>query len=110
MGFYIQTPVNNGKADWLLANVINAREIDVIEARGIAKRLDEAVICVVDNGPFEAAGFAYNERELDAFADILDPRPKRWVAIPRETAENMTAFPSRHDPEYEQITRGRGMR
>ena len=39
-----------------------------------------ALICVVDNGPFEAAAWAYSDEELRCFAgpDRLG-RPKQWL-------------------------------
>lgn len=67
MGYYIQVPDNKGKAQQLVT--IHGAEIlpgqpasfgDVPE--------DKALICVVDNGPFEAAALCYDEREFGAFA------------------------------------------
>ncbi len=49
----------------------------------VPKSKDKAIICVVDNGPFEAAGFAYSQRELDFFS-IPDGRPRTWVVMDRK--------------------------
>ena len=38
----------------------------------------ENLVCVVDNGFFTAAGYAYDQREFDDFSDSNDPRRKRW--------------------------------
>jgi hypothetical protein len=36
------------------------------------------LVCVVNNGPFGAAAYAYDKGEFMAFTDPSDPRPKRW--------------------------------
>jgi hypothetical protein len=36
------------------------------------------LVCVVDNGWMAAAAYIYSENEFMCFADISDPRPKRW--------------------------------
>lgn len=41
-------------------------------------------VCLVDNGPFTAAGVAYDARELNAFDQPNDFRPKFWFKVPRE--------------------------
>lgn len=39
---------------------------------------DKGIICVVDNGFFQAAAFAYSQSELDEFK-VDDGRPKAWL-------------------------------
>lgn len=39
---------------------------------------DPHLVCVVQNGPFDAAGWAYSKREMQVFAR-LDGRPRRWL-------------------------------
>lgn len=41
----------------------------------------EDLVCVVDNGPFEAAGYAFSEDEFKVFAEI-DNRPTKWLIVP----------------------------
>lgn len=36
------------------------------------------LVCVMDNGPFEAAAYIYSESELRAFTQPSDTRPKEW--------------------------------
>jgi hypothetical protein len=36
------------------------------------------LVCVVNNGTFGAAGYAYDEREMKSFQDPRDHRPIRW--------------------------------
>lgn len=92
MGFYLEPPVMRGKADWLIRN-FGAREISLSEAKEIVSdSQEEAVICVVDNGPFEAAGFCYDHQEMWSFTQPDDPRPKRWLAAPREAVIEASGF------------------
>ncbi len=39
------------------------------------------LICVVDNGIFDAAGYCYNEGEFKVFSKF-DGRPKTWLIYP----------------------------
>lgn len=40
----------------------------------------EDMVCVVDNGPFAAAGYAYDKREMHDFA-YPDGRTKQWYLL-----------------------------
>jgi hypothetical protein len=42
----------------------------------------ENLVCVVDNGPFEAAGYAYSFAEFQAFRRF-DGRPRKWLTHPQ---------------------------
>ena len=42
------------------------------------KTFMEGLVCVVDNGRFGAAGYAYCEEEMKAFQVPTDFRNKRW--------------------------------
>lgn len=91
MGYYIETPKSKGKAQWLIDN---AQGIQVIPDWEVTK-LGHVLVCVVDNGPFEAAGICYSENELDSFARP-DGRPKTWVAIPKDQATKLC-------PEFKEL-------
>ena len=39
-------------------------------------------VCVCINGPFDAAAWCYNQREVDDFTDQSDRRPKVWLWYP----------------------------
>lgn len=42
------------------------------------KQWDEGIICVVDNGFFDAAGYCFNKAELEAFRPTPSDTRKRW--------------------------------
>lgn len=92
MGYYIQTAGPRDKAAYII------REYGAMQWPKAPKWEDVpedlAIICVVDNGVFEAAGFAYSKEELDEF-DAPNERPRRprtWLLMPRDVAEQLTKF------------------
>jgi len=93
MGYYIEVPNNKGKAQQLV-DLHGARILDSKPSFDeVAK--NEAIICVFDNGPWEAAGFAYSERELEYFAapDMIGPqRPRTWLLMDRKKAYKLTGY------------------
>ena len=89
MGFYIDGPAK-GKAPFLRSEYDAEFINEPVSFKDIPK--DKALICVVDNGPFEAAGFAFDNREFEVFSAPGDPRPKRWMIMDREKAVELTGF------------------
>lgn len=95
MGYYIQTAGAKGKA----AAIVLEHNATIIPC---PKRFDEvpdhkALICVVENPAFDAAGFCYDEREFQAWtAPDHGPyqRPRTWLVMDRKTAEILTEFRS----------------
>lgn len=81
MGYYINELPNGellpakGKADKLLSTIEGTKEIKT------PQQWEEDIVCVVDNGPFEAAAYAFSQNELNVFANP-DGRPKRWLKVP----------------------------
>jgi len=91
MGYYIQTDSNKNKAKYLVEQY-NAQEMT-----GAPRSLgdlpsDLGLICVVDNGLFEAAGFVYSDDDLDAFTQPTDPRFKRWLTMPLDKAKELSGY------------------
>lgn len=79
MGAYVNPP-NQSKEEWLEENGVQI-------SRGAAKRIsnniedgptEELAVCLVDNGPFKAAGICFEPREFEAFSQPDDHRPKKW--------------------------------
>ncbi len=93
MGYYIETGLPPGKAAWLVKNH-DAQIIARTEAREAFKD-GKGVICVVDNGPFEAAAYCFDESEIEAFAYPEDYRPKTWLTMDKEKAEELSGFRKR---------------
>jgi hypothetical protein len=94
MGYYIQTKVNTGKAAEIIREQGAKKLSGSFEARKEFEK-GEGVICVVCNGPFDAAGFCHSSEEIDAFDRPDDPRPKTWLSMDRAMAEILTGFKAR---------------
>ena len=81
MGYYINRMPSGEmlaptrKADQLL-RVSGAREIMSPQSS-----FTSDLVCVVENGLFDAAAFCYNEKEQTEFAEF-DGRRKRWLIVP----------------------------
>lgn len=77
MGYYLETDSNKSKAAFLIAKhgAIKLASPEFFDG-------DFVTVCVVDNGPFEAAGIAFDKREMDRFKLPDDYRPKIWLKVP----------------------------
>ena len=93
MEYYIRVPRNHDKATQIIK--LYGGKISSKPPLWQDLKPEEAVICVVDNGAFEAAAFAYSEAELKEFSDPSDDRPKTWVIMDRIQAEDLTHFTRR---------------
>lgn len=51
------------------------------------KSFESNLVCIVDNGMFAAAAYAYDEREMDAFRYGYGGRKFQWLKF--EQAENL---------------------
>jgi len=47
---------------------------------------DKALICVVQNGPFDAAALVPDDATLAVYAARSDDRTKSWLVLDRKTA------------------------
>ena len=82
MGYYIQTPNNQNKAEQLV-RLHNAQRI-LGQPETFDPPKDKVLICVVQNGPFDAAGICFDSREFDEFTRSSDDRPKTWLLMNKE--------------------------
>ena len=90
MGKYIEGPTY-GKVEMLKQN--GAKICGIDEAKQIVAQGEDAtlaVIVVVENGFFEAAGWAYDEGELKAFTSESDNRPRTILKMDRELVVRLT--------------------
>ena len=89
MGYYIPGPAK-GKAAMLVAEH-GAHLLPNGAAAMDAFKAGKGVVCVVDNGPFEAAGFMYSENEFKQWL-APDARPRVWLAMGLTTAHHLSGF------------------
>ena len=93
MGYYIETPRNKFKAAQICVAVPGAALFHMSDTFKFSDIPEgKALICVVDNGPFEAAAFCYSEEEFKVFNSPTDTRPKDWILMDRTIAEELTNF------------------
>lgn len=46
---------------------------------------DKILVCLVDNGPFRAAGLIEDQLDFDDFTESkIDTRPKKWFYISKD--------------------------
>jgi hypothetical protein len=64
--------------------------LDFEQVKEYVDHPDLAIIVIMDNGPFEAAGLAYDRKEFVAFTS--DSRPKTYVALPKQLAYKLTGY------------------
>lgn len=84
MGYYIEAPSHFGKAEWLTETFEDAEVIPQPEKFSDVPE-GKFLIVIINNGPFEAVGIVYNEREFADFTDASDTRPKSFLLLSEET-------------------------
>lgn len=92
MGYYVQGPAK-GKANYIVSQY-GGKKIDTVEACKLAcdESNEQAAICIVDNGPFEAAAFLFSGQEFEAFNAPTDYRPRCFIAMNRAEAKRLTGY------------------
>ena len=93
MGYYIQCSAPTGKAREIIEK-LDGIEISAAEAEMIIREdIGGAVICVVDNGLFEAAAYCHSLREFQDFTRPDDDRPKTWLLVNDEArVQQLTGY------------------
>ena len=92
MGYYIQTKSAYNKVSEICRMVPLAFKAKYSVAKQAMEDPDLGVIVVMDNGLFQAAGFAYSKEEFEAFTMPTDPRPKEFVIMGRKEAERLSGY------------------
>ena len=97
MGYYISGPTK-GKGAYI-QKTFGAVPVTDQEARRLLANENAAPVCVVNNGPFDAAAFVPNEEEFASFSRPDDPRPKQWYSMLRVLAEVASNYAQVGAPE-----------
>lgn len=85
MGFYIEVSQTLDKANAMA----DQHEAVTLDSRPDAIPDDKVLLCVVQNGSFDAIAVAYNNDEADAFDDPSDGRPKTWMLLDKHIAREL---------------------
>jgi len=87
MGYYLEVPERNNKRAQLI-KLHGAEDAGFPPANLAQVPKGKMLICVVENGVFDAAGIAYSDEELKRFK-APDSRPKTWLLIDTEEVVKM---------------------
>lgn len=87
MGYYIETPLSKNKVTQL-QKLYKAEIVTVPNWSEIPE--GKALICVIQNGLFDAAAYCYDQMEFDEFR--VDCRIKDWLLMDKELVEKLTGF------------------
>jgi hypothetical protein len=92
MGFYIQGPALC-KAQY----IVSEYDGKIIPCPNAFSEIpqDKALLCVVNNGPFEAAAYCFSEREFEAFTESTDERRKTWLIMDKQKVHELTGYKER---------------
>jgi hypothetical protein len=93
MGYYVETGTTHNKAK-IICQQHNGQRVTQEQALTAMHDPTKGVIVVVSNPMFEAAAFAYDMREFEAFTDPDDFRPKQFVVMDRKLAEKLSRYPT----------------
>jgi hypothetical protein len=89
MGYYIQGPIL-GKATFIQKEY---GALPIEQPKSFFEVTEgKALICIVNNGFFDAAAYIYDVREFTEFTDSYDDRPKIWLLMDANKAKELTDF------------------
>lgn len=88
MGIYVEVPRNQNKADQL-------RQMGAVLVPPTTKVSDipddKVLVCVVQNGPFDAAAVVLDEKEWKHWQNTEDdPRPRTWLMVDIKLATKLS--------------------
>lgn len=83
MGYYLNPTDGRTKEEFLEREGKNVYPFMFASRQDIWEQTpkDHALIVLVDNGPFTAAGVAFSPDEFEAFTEATDARPKRIYMV-----------------------------
>jgi hypothetical protein len=92
MGYYIQVPITLGKVAYLKKEY-NAIEVECPGSLNEIPIEGKALVMVVENPMFDAAGYIYDDNELKrAIPTKADTRKRTWLLMDKEWVENVTHY------------------
>jgi hypothetical protein len=101
MGLYIN-PLEGEKEDWLRqhATLVDPGIFgDSLKEQYAGLCYEgELPICLIDNGPFTAAGVAFSLNEYKAFVQGVGRRPYRWFTAPISELRKLPGLSSLKEP------------
>lgn len=79
MGKYINKNTKGESLGSTFREKVNTLILDGANVIGEPKSFEEGLVCVVDNGMFAAAAYAYDEREMNVFLKGYSGRNFQWL-------------------------------
>lgn len=94
MGYYIN---QTSKGDFLPAQGKDKALIAAGDAVRVPspKQFEPGLVCVLKNGGFDAAGYAFNEKEMNEFSHP-DGRSRTWLKMDDSLAQSLSGFARIH--------------
>ena len=81
MGYYINPPGGETKEQWLQNHATRQFLPGEAPSSYPPAENDQTYVCLVNNGPFTAAGVIYSSREFNDWSDPEDRRPRLWFTV-----------------------------
>lgn len=97
MGFYIDQLPNGVflKPKYKWDKLMQLPDVDVLDGPPATHVIgDKVAVCIIDNGPFDAAGIAFSEAELYDFVEGARDTPCEWLMIPIATVTKLNPYVS----------------
>lgn len=91
MGIYVN-PQHMTKEQWILQNGEEVPFGELPPEAPVGPALTR-LVCVVNNGPFNAAAVAFSQDEYKVFREPMDFRPKMWFSVPKHKLLDVTPKP-----------------
>lgn len=92
MGYYINS-TSKGKHLGFSAKTKEQALIQDGATPTDGKTFEDNLVCIVDNGHFAAAAYAYSKEEYEDFINPRDTRPKTWLIY--EHAKELSGYKER---------------
>lgn len=90
-GAYVEKIKDEGKAQ-VIADEFEGDVLSFAPKYQEATRRGYGIVVVTDTGEFERAQFANSEEEYANLTDPSDTRPKKYVVLRREMAEEVSVY------------------